>query len=216
MRWMDKLRLRVRSLFRRTDVDSELGDELQFHLLRQIDANISAGMPPAEARRAALVEFGGVARLTEECRDERRVNWIQDVSQDIAYGLRMLHKNPGFTAVAILTLALGIGANTAIFSVLDAVILRPLPYPVADRLVLIWTDMTSAGQSRTPFSGPDMADVRTRSRLLKDIGGIWVGRAALIGAGEPEQIKLGFVTSNFLSMVGVKCAHKGGCLQREI
>jgi predicted permease len=206
MRWMDKLQLRVRSLFRRTNVDSELSDELQFHLQRQIDANISAGMPPAEARRAALIEFDGVARLTEECRDERRVNWIQDVSQDIVYGLRMLRKNPGFTAVAILTLALGIGANTAIFSVLDAVILRPLPYPEANRLVLIWTDMTSAGQSRTPFSGPDIADVRTRSRLLKDVGGIWVGRAALIGAGEPEQIKLGFVTGNFLSMVGVNPA----------
>src|ERR1700726_1586713 len=128
---------------------------------------------------------------------------MQTLLQDIRYGVRTLIKNPGFTAVAILTLALGIGANTAIFSVLDAVILRPLPYPGADRLVLLWTDMTSAGQSRTPFSGPDMADVRTRSRLLKDIGGIWVGRAALIGTGEPEQIKLGFVTGNFLSLVGV-------------
>jgi putative ABC transport system permease protein len=203
MRWMDKLRLRIRSLFRRTDVDSELGDELQFHVQRQVEANIAAGMPPVEARRAALLEFGGLARLTEECRDERHVNWIQDFSQDIGYGLRMLRKNPGFTAVAILTLALGIGANTAIFSVLDAVILRPLPYPAPDQLVLIWTDMTSAGQSRAPFSGPDMADVRTRSRLLKDVGGIWVGRAALIGSGEPEQIKLGFVTGNFLSLVGV-------------
>jgi putative ABC transport system permease protein len=203
MRWIDKLKLRVRSLFRRKDVDSELNEELQFHVHRQTDANISAGMTPVEARRAALVEFGGVARLTEECRDERRVNWIQDLGQDIGYGLRMLRKNPGFTAVAILTLALGIGANTAIFSVLDAVILRPLPYPSANRLVLLWTGFASAGQARVPFSGPDMADVRTRSRLLQDVGGIWVGRAALTGAGEPEQIKLGFVTENFLTIVGV-------------
>jgi len=203
MRWIDKLRLRVRSLFRRTDADSELSDELQFHLQREIDTNIAAGMTPVEARRAALVEFGGVARLTEECRDARRVNWIQDLGQDIGYGLRMLRKNPGFTAVAILTLALGIGANTAIFSVLDAVILRPLPYPAADRLVLIWTDLTSAGSSDAPFSGPDMADVRTRSRLLADVGGIWVGRAAMTGTGEPEQVRLGFVTDNFLTIVGV-------------
>ena len=150
-----------------------------------------------------MVEFGGLARLTEECRDARRVNWIQDLGQDIGYGLRMLRKNPGFTAVAILTLALGIGANTAIFSVLDAVILRPLPYPAADRLVLIWTDLTSAGTSDAPFSGPDMADVRARSHLLADVGGIWVGRAALTGTGEPEQVKLGFVTDNFLTIVGV-------------
>lgn len=203
MRWLDKFKLRVRSLFRRGDVDSDLNSEMEFHLARQIEANIAAGMSVAEARRAALVEFGGVAGLTEECRETRRVNWIQDALQDGGYGLRLLRKNPGFTAVAILTLALGIGANTAIFSVLDAVILRPLPYPAADRLVLIWTDMTSAGQSRAPFSGPDMADVRSRSRLLKDVGGIWVGRAALTGTGEPEQIKLGFVTDNFLAIVGV-------------
>ncbi len=201
MRSIDKLRLRVRSLFRRTELDTELSEELRFHVQRQTDVNIAAGMTPGEARRAALVEFGGVSRLTEECRDERRVNWIQDLGQDIGYGLRMLRKNPGFTAVAILTLALGIGANTAIFSVLDAVILRPLPYPAADRLVLIWTDLS--GAPRAPFSGPDMNDVRTRSRLLQDVGGIWVGRAALIGTGEPEQIKLGFVTGNFLSLVGV-------------
>ncbi|MGB9336487.1 MAG: ABC transporter permease [Candidatus Acidiferrales bacterium] len=203
MRWIDRLKLRVRSLFRRGDADAELSEELQFHLQREIEANVAAGMTPVEARRAALVEFGGLARLTEECRDARRVNWIQDLGQDIGYGLRMLRKNPGFTAVAILTLALGIGANTAIFSVLDAVILRPLPYPAADRLVLIWTDLNSAGTSDAPFSGPDMADVRARSHLLADVGGIWVGRAALTGTGEPEQVKLGFVTDNFLTIVGV-------------
>ncbi len=201
MRWIETIKLRVRSLFRRSVVDSELNAEMEFHLARQIELNIAAGMSAAEARRAALVEFGGVARLTEECRDERRVNWIQDAAQDIGYAVRMLRKAPGFTAVAILTLALGIGANTAIFSVLDAVILRPLPYPAADRLVLIWTDLT--GAVRAPFSGPDMNDVRTRSRLLQDVGGIWVGRTVLTGVGDPEQIKLGFVTDDFLSIVGV-------------
>ena len=86
MRRMDQLKLRVRSLFRRTDVETELSEELRFHVQRQTDVNIAAGMTPVEARRAALMEFGGVSRLTEECRDERRVNWIQDMGQDIGYG----------------------------------------------------------------------------------------------------------------------------------
>jgi putative ABC transport system permease protein len=126
--------------------------------------------------------------------------------QDIRYGIRMLAKNPGFTVVAVLTLALGIGANTAIFGVLDAVVLKPLPYPQADRLALIWTGFKTAGQARVPFSGPDMVDLKQRSRLFQDIGGTWVGSLAFTGTGEPEQIKVGFVTDNFLSILGARPA----------
>lgn len=122
--------------------------------------------------------------------------------QDLRFGVRMLAKNPGFTAVAVLTLALGIGANAAIFSVLDAVVLKPLPYPQADRLALIWTDFKAAGQARVPFSGPDMADLKQRSRVFRDVGGTWVGSIAFTGSAEPEQIKVGFVTDNFLSILG--------------
>src|SRR5262249_5687793 len=112
-------------------------------------------------------------------------------------------RNPGFAAVATLTLALGIGANSAIFSVLDAALIQPLPYPRPDRLVLIWSEYRDAKQSRVPASGPQLVELRRRSRLLADVGGIWVSRGSLTGQGDPEQIRVGQVTANFLSLLGV-------------
>src|SRR5919197_1857116 len=129
MRWFYKLPLRFRSLFRRSRVEQELSDEVRFHLEKLVDENVAKGMKPEEARYAALRELGGVEQIKEECRDMRRVNYIENLVQDLLYGLRQLRRNPGFTTVAVLTLALGVGANTAIFQLLDAVRLRSLPVP---------------------------------------------------------------------------------------
>jgi hypothetical protein len=161
MRWVEKLRLRGRTLFRHGRVERELDEELRFHLEQQIAENLAAGMNAEEARYAARRSVGGAEQIKEECRDMRGVNWVADLIQDVRYALRILGKSRGFTAVAVLSLMLGIGINTAVFSVINAVMLRSLPVKNPDQLV--------AFDHRNNFSYPMYADLRDGNTVLSGL-----------------------------------------------
>jgi macrolide transport system ATP-binding/permease protein len=223
-RWAYKLRLRLRSLFRRDRIEMELRDELRFHLGKLVEEKLAAGLNAEEARYAARRELGGVEQIKEECRDMRRLNLIENLVQDLRYGLRMLAKSPGLTAVVVLSLALGIGANTAIFSLIDAVLLKMLPVQNPQEIALLsWSshgwaegimsnvagdmDEDKAGRMSSPsFSYAVYDEIRAHSQAFSSV---------LALAGNDSQLNLGYqgepghadgelVSGTFFSTLGVE------------
>jgi len=196
------LRTRFRALFRKRQLDADMDEEMRAHLELRTQANIEAGMNPEEARFAALRQFGWRESIKDECRDQRGVRWLENLLQDIRYGARQLRKNPGFTVVAVLTLALGIGATTAIFSVVNAVLLQPLPFPESHRLVRL----SEAGLdwSGGPISFPNFTDWQAQQTVFESLGAFRGGNYNLTGDGEPLRLVASQVSPDVFAALRVQ------------
>jgi hypothetical protein len=203
--WWYTIPLRLRSLFRRAKVEDELQEELRFHLEQQVAREIAAGKTPEEARQGALRAMDGMEQRKEECRDARRVDTISNLVQDLRYAGRALRRNPAFTAVAVLTLALGIGANTAIFSVVNAALLRPLPYPRPEQLMLLFEDF---GHRPNVVSFANFTDWERESHSFLAMA---AGRQASFNLGgtgsfQPERIEGAVFSWQLFKTLGVQPA----------
>jgi predicted permease len=204
--WFYTVPLRWRSLFRRREVEQELDEELRNHLERKTEEYIAKGLSPEEARYAALRAMEGLEQRKEECRDARRVSTIENLFRDLRYGLRMLAKTPSFTAVAILTLALGIGANTAIFTVVNTVLLHPLPYPESDRIVqvMLFSPGWAAGKTANTASVPEFVVWQEQKQVFQEIAAYTYPASAvnLTGGDSPEQVKALRVSAGYFQLFG--------------
>src|SRR5262245_19163082 len=184
--------------------EQDLAEELRFHQEMLEARHRTTGLDAAAARRAARLELGSEAQISEAWRDQRSLPIVETLRQDLRYGLRMLRRTPGFTAAALLTLTLGIGANTAIFTVVDAVLLRPLPYPSADRLVTIGDRNASGYSSNVGFT--TMVDWRERSRSFDQLALMRSWAPTLVVNGEAERLAAVRVSWNYFDMMGVRPA----------
>jgi putative ABC transport system permease protein len=196
----------LRTLFRRSSLDQDLDEEL--HAFEQFlgDRKIASGADPRSARAAARRELGDLALIKADVRAARVGHAVETTLRDARYALRSLARAPGFTAAAVVTLALGIGANSAIFSLVRAMLLAPLPYRDSSRLVFVWSDMSAIGYPRAPLSAPELKDLRDRTTRFDGFGSIWSTSAVLNGDGEPEQLRVGLVSTNFFSLLGADAA----------
>jgi len=199
---------RLKSIFRfllgRPEFERENDAELRFHIDRQIEENIRAGMTPEDARRAARLAIGGAEQIREECRDARTGRSIETLLQDIRYGIRVLLRNPGFTVMAVVTLAMGIGANTAIFSVVYGVLLRPLPYARGGQLVVLHQQASAVHVPDIPFSVHEVTDYRTLNHTLDGVVEHHTMTFLLFGKDSAERVDTAVVSANFFDVLGVK------------
>ena len=204
MRTIRIVKRRVHSLLHRFSADAELQREIEIHIRQLTKEAIAQGVPEVEARAMALREFGPIEQVKERCRDTRRVSWVQDFVQDLRYGVRTLRQSPAFTAIAVITLALGIGATTAIFSIVDAVLLRSLPYRDPDRLVLMFDVPLDRPDALSGISYRDLTECRAGNQVFSQIAGNTFHDLTLTGAGEPTVVDTADVTPEIFSLLNAK------------
>lgn len=202
MRWHHRLYVTLRGWFGSAALDAELDEELRFHFDRQLQANLDAGMTPAQARRSAGLTVGNPDPIREASRDHRSGAWLRQFGRDLSYGVRLLLKAPGFSTAAIAIVALGVGSVTAIFSVVYGIVLKPLPYHQPDRLVQIWSQIEGSG--RDGVNGADHRDWREQNSVFQDIAAInALANFNLTGSGEPERVLGARISANLLPVLGV-------------
>src|SRR6202522_2284018 len=194
----------LRATVRRSRVESEMDAELRFHMEAYAEDLVRGGVPREEAPRRARLEFGGIENTKEECREARGAHFAGTLLQDVRYGVRTMRRAPGFTLTAVLALALGIGANTAIFSVVNAVLLRPLPYDQPDKLVQLWHVPPQAafpGIAEFPVSPANFLDWRSQAQSFEGMAAYGRGGYTLTGNGEPETFRMIAVTDGLFSIL---------------
>ena len=202
MKWLDQIQRRLAVLLRRERFDRDLEEEMQAHLEMQAEENVENGMPPEEARNAARRQFGNPTLLKEKTTDIWGWRWFEELARDVRYSLRALRNNPGWSFVIILTLALGIGSNTAVFSLLEAVLLRPLPYHEPERLVMVAT-VEAESQRAMNSSYPDYLDWCEQNRTFENLAAFRGGSFNLTGKPEPERVRALLVTPNLFQLLGI-------------
>jgi putative ABC transport system permease protein len=190
-------------MLQRERLDQDLDEELRAHLEMRAADNLAAGMSPGQARHEAQKRFGNTTLLKEDTREVDIIGWLDEVARDFRHALRMLLRNPGFTVVAVLTLALGIGANTAIFSIINSVLLHPLPYHDPDNLVMVWESNSQHPKLHNTVSPPNFLDWQSRNTVFSTMAFVFDERDNLTGNGEPQEVVVQDVSANFFSLLGV-------------
>ncbi|MGE3343541.1 MAG: ABC transporter permease [Vicinamibacterales bacterium] len=198
---------RVRSLLRPGRVDDEIAREIAFHLEMEAKARGEAGLSPDEAQREARRRFGGVTQAREEVHDVRGMTFFEMLRQDLKFGLRTLRRSPGYTTAATLILSLGIGANTAMFSVLNGVLLKPLPFTDGHELVLVQHQAKASRFPNVGVSIPELNGYRQRASLVHDLVEYHSMSFTLLNQGEPDRVDTGVVDAGFFDMLGIRPLH---------